>query len=129
MATWADLPSIWKHIFYLSTGGNFTALCKLKECTGMEMIRCAWSFGVEVFGMLWFFFLGVSKDWMLSLFVTFKLFWMVFWEQKIESVCSLSIIEEAQVLVESIEDNFWEAKDEKYGFLIDRFESLDWPCL
>ena len=54
---------------------------------------------------------------------------MVFWEQKIESVCSLSIIEEAQVLVESIEDNFWEAKDEKYGFLIDRFESLDWPCL
>ena len=42
-----------------------------------------------------------------------------------ESVCSLSIIEETQVLVESIEYDVWESEDAKTGFLIYGFESWD----
>ena len=38
---------------------------------------------------------------------------MVFCEHKMESVWYLSIIEETQVIVESIEDDVWEAEDEK----------------
>ena len=41
----------------------------------------------------------------------------------------LSIIEETQVLVELIEEDVWEAKDKKSGFLIDRVSSWYWLCL
>ena len=62
---------------------------------------------------------------MSSLFVMFKSFWMLFWEHETESVFSLSIIEETQVLFESIEDDVLEAKYEKTGFFIDIFEIWD----
>ena len=52
-----------------------------------------------------------------------------FWEHKTESVSSLSIIEETQVLLESVEHDVWEAEDEKTGFLIDEVEICDWLCL
>ena len=107
LAAWADLPSIWKHIYYLPTGGIFAVLCRLKELASMSPIHCTWYFGVEVVGMLWFFSFGVSQDCMLSLFVMFKSFWMVFWEDKTGSVFSLSMIEETKVLVESIKDGVW----------------------
>ena len=51
---------------------------------------------------------------------------MVFWEQKTDQVCYLSIVEETQVLVELIEYNIWEAEYEKTGLLIDRVESWGW---
>ena len=53
---------------------------------------------------------------------------MVFWEHKTELVCSLSITEETEVIVNLIEDYVWENKYEKTGFLIDGVESWDWPC-
>ena len=40
----------------------------------------------------------------MSLFVRFKSFWMVFWEQKMELVF-LSIAEETEVIVNKIEDD------------------------
>ena len=39
---------------------------------------------------------------MSSLFVMFKSFWMLFWEHKTELVCSLSIIDETKVLVNTV---------------------------
>ena len=51
------------------------------------------------------FFLGVSQDCMSSLFVIFKSFWMVFWEHKTELVCFLSITEETEVFVDSVDDD------------------------
>ena len=60
---------------------------------------------------------------MLSLFVMIKSSWMVFWEHKTESVCSLSIIEETQVIVNSIEGYVLEAEDEETVFLIGGVDS------
>ena len=48
---------------------------------------------------------------------------MLFWEHKTESVCSFSIIEETQVIVNSIEDDVWEAEYEKTDSLIDGVDS------
>ena len=42
---------------------------------------------------------------MSYLFVIFELLWVVFWEHKTESVCSLSIPEETEVIVNLIEDD------------------------
>ena len=42
---------------------------------------------------------------------------------------SFKIIEETQVLVESIEDDVWEGEYEKTDFLIDIFESWGLLCL
>ena len=39
LAAWAVLPSIRKNMYYLPTGGNFAAVCKLNEQTGMSLIR------------------------------------------------------------------------------------------
>ena len=41
LAAWADLPSIWKHVNYFPTGGNFAVVCKLNEQSEMTIIRCA----------------------------------------------------------------------------------------
>ena len=38
LAAWVDLPSILKHIYYLPTGGDFVAVCKLNERTDMALI-------------------------------------------------------------------------------------------
>ena len=54
---------------------------------------------------------------------------MVFWEHKTEFVCFLSITEDTEVLVNSIDDDFWDAEDKIIGFLIDVVESLYWICL
>ena len=62
---------------------------------------------------------------MPSLFVMFKLFWVLFLEHKTESVFSLSIIEEKQVIFNSIEDDVWEFEDVKTDSLIDVFDSKD----
>ena len=54
---------------------------------------------------------------------------MVFWEYKTELVCFLSITEETEVIVNWIDDDVWEAEDERTGFFIDWFESWYWLCL
>ena len=41
----------------------------------------------------------------------------------------LSTTEETGVLVNAVDDSIWEAKYERTGSMIDRFESWDWPCL
>ena len=52
---------------------------------------------------------------------------MVFCEHKMESVWYLSIIEETQVIVESIEDDVWEAEDEKLvSWLTDLIVVIDY---
>ena len=43
----------------------------------------------------------------------FELFWMVFWEQKTELVCSLSITEDTEFIFNLIEDDVWEVEYEK----------------
>ena len=51
-----------------------------------------------------------SHDCMLSLFVIFKSFWMEFLEHKTELVCFLSITEETEVIVNSIDSDVLEAE-------------------
>ena len=41
----------------------------------------------------------------------------------------LSITEDTGVIVKSIEDDFWEARDETTGSFIDGVESWGWLCL
>ena len=72
LATWAVLPSFWKHLYYLPTEGNFVVVCKFNKLTDVVAIRCAWWFGIEVVGMLKSHFICVSQDYMSSLFVLFK---------------------------------------------------------
>ena len=57
LAVWEYLPSIWKHIYYLPTGGNVLGVFSFNKLTDMALIRCACWFGVEVVGMISFFFL------------------------------------------------------------------------
>ena len=52
LAAWAVLPSLWKHIDYLFTGGNSLVVCKFNKLTDVASINCAWWFVVEVVGML-----------------------------------------------------------------------------
>ena len=54
---------------------------------------------------------------------------MDFSEHKTQLVCLLYITEGTEVIVDSIYGDFWEAKDEITGALIDGVESWDWPCL
>ena len=55
LATWADLSSIWKYIYYLPTGSNFAVVYKVNKRTYMAPISCAWLFVVELVVMLYFF--------------------------------------------------------------------------
>ena len=41
----------------------------------------------------------------------------------------MSQSEGTEVIVNSIDDDVWEAKDKRRGALIDGVESWDWPCL
>ena len=96
------------HIF-LPTGGNFMFFCKLNEGTNMSLIRCAYC--LEVKWLEWYCF-GVSQELMSLLFVMFKIFWMVFWEHKMELVWK---IDETEVIGNLIEDNVWSTEDERTG--------------
>ena len=58
-----------------------------------------------------------------------KSFWMEFLEHKTELVWFLSLTEGTEVIVNSIDDDVWEAKYERTGALIDGFDSWDWLCL
>ena len=60
---------------------------------------------------------------MLSLFVMLKYSWMEFLENKMELFFFLSLIEVTEVVVHSIEDDVWKAKDEGTDALNDRFGS------
>ena len=55
-------------------------------------------------GMLKFSLLCVSQDCMSSLFLMPKSFWMGFLEHKMELVCFLSLTENTEVIVNSIEN-------------------------
>ena len=61
LTVWTVLPSFQKHIYSLLTGGNIIVVCKFNKFADVAAIRCAWSFGVEVVGMLHFFFLVFQK--------------------------------------------------------------------
>ena len=54
---------------------------------------------------------------------------MEFLEAKTEFFFFLSLIEGIEVVVNSIEDGVWEAKDEITGALNDKVESWVWLCL
>ena len=54
---------------------------------------------------------------------------MEFLEHKTELVCFLYIIEDTEVIDNSIYDDVWEAEDERTDLLIDGVDSLDWLCL
>ena len=49
-------------------------------------------------------------------------------EHKIELVCFLFPAEGTEVIVNSINDDFWESKDKRTGELIYGFDIWDWPC-
>ena len=51
--------------------------------------------------------------------------WMEFLEHKTELVCFLSVTEGTEVVVNSIDDDVWEAGYEVTGSLIYRVESWD----
>ena len=40
---------------------------------------------------------------------------MEFWDNKTELVCFMSITEETEVIVNAVDDDFWEAEYEKTG--------------
>ena len=52
LTAWAVLPSLWKHIYYLPTGGNIVGVCNFNILADVVAIRFAWWLGVEVVGML-----------------------------------------------------------------------------
>ena len=54
-----------------------------------------------------------------------KSFWVTFLEHKTELVCFLSITEETEVIVNSIEYDVEESEDERTGSLIEIVESWD----
>ena len=55
LASWSDLLSFIKHIYYLPTGGNILGVLKFNLLEDLEAIRCEWWLCVENFGMLEFF--------------------------------------------------------------------------
>ena len=60
---------------------------------------------------------------MSSLFVTFKSLYLEFLSHKTELVCSFSITEDTEVIVNSIDDDVRQSEYERPGALIDRVES------
>ena len=70
-------------------------------------------------------FLRVSQDCMSSLFVMVALFWMLFWEHKIELFWYLSVIEGTDFVVNLIAEDVWYYEDELTGDLIDEVEGWD----
>ena len=54
---------------------------------------------------------------------------MVFWEQKTELACFLSIIEETKVIINAVDDDAWESEYEGTGSFIEGVESWHWLCL
>ena len=90
---------------------------------------CVWWLGVEVLGMLKFYFFAVSQDCMLSLFVMLVSFWMVFWEYKTELFWFLPLTEGTDFFIDSIPDGVWGAEDELEGALSDEVEISDWLYL
>ena len=59
---------------------------------------------------------------MLSLFLMLKSSRIKFLEHKMELFCFLYLTEEIEVVVNLIEDDVWEAKDERTGALNDGVE-------
>ena len=60
---------------------------------------------------------------MLSFFVMLTSLYMEFLEHKTELFCFLSLIEGTDVVVNSIDDDVWEAEYEMTGALNDKVES------
>ena len=54
---------------------------------------------------------------------------MQFLEHKTELVWFLSLTERTEVVINSIDDDVWEAKDERTGALVDGVDSWDWIFL
>ena len=84
-------------------------VCKLNEGTNLSLIRCA--YWLELKWLEWYCF-GVSQEFMSLLFVMFKIFWMVFWEHKMELVWKT---DETEVIGNLIEDKVWSTEDERTG--------------
>ena len=63
------------------------------------------------------------------LFLILSSFWMEFLEHKTEFFCFLSIIEGTYVVVNSVDDDLWEAEIEQTGALNEEVESWDLLCL
>ena len=66
---------------------------------------------------------------MPSLYMILTSLWMEFWEHKTESLCFLSLTEGTDIVVNSIDDDVWEAEDEQRGAKNYEVESWDEPCL
>ena len=66
------------------------------------------------------FFLAVSQECMLSLFVMLASFWMIFWEYKTELFLFLFLTEGTDVVIDSTADGVWRSKDELTGALSDK---------
>ena len=75
--------------------------------------------------ILKFYVMGVSKDFMLSLFVMVVSFSMVFWEHKTDFYYYCLLQKGTDVVVNSIAEDVWDSKYEVTGALIDKVESWD----
>ena len=115
---WEDFLLIWKHTYYLPTGGNCCDLCNSTGAIGSVVFN---GFKQVVVYMAWTLILcfrGVTHEWMSSVFEVLFLFWFV-------EMFLLSSLDEMDVRVKLLADDVWSAEDDKTGFLSFGVDSLD----
>ena len=116
---WEDPLLICKHKYYLTAGVNFF-VCNSTVAIGIVAFNGVKRVVVDVDWTLWFFFRGVTHEWISSVFEVLLLFWFVV-------ISLLSSWDEMGVPVKLLTYYAWAPEDDKIGFLsveVDIFELI-----
>ena len=117
-AAWGYLLLIWKHKYYLATGGKYVVFGNSTGARGKIVINGVKQGGVDVAWTLIFYFWGVTQKWISSIFEMSDVFWILV-------LSSISSWDDKIVRVKLVVYDVWFAEDYRTGFLSVRVDIFD----
>ena len=121
-AAWGDLLSTWKHKYYLPSGGNWIVFGNSTGKIGKAVINGVKREDVDVDWTLILCLLGVTQEWMSSVFVMFTLSWL---EALYLCWSGWDVIGGFEIVIHDV----WFAEDDNTGFLSVVIDYLGPLCL
>ena len=109
-AAWGDLLSTWKHKYYLPSGGTCVVFGNSTGKIGKVVINGVKRGGVDAAGTIILCLLGVTQEWIPSVFEMFTLSWL-----EALPLCwrGWDVIVGFEIVIHDV----WFAEDDNRGFL------------
>ena len=121
-AAWGYLLSTWKHKYSLPSGGNCVVFGNSTGKIGKVVINGVKRGGVDVAWTLILCLLGVTQEFMSSVFEMFNLSWL---EALPLCWCGWDVISGFEIVIHDV----WFAEDHNTGFLSVGLDDLGRLCL